>query len=124
MELHCHIVQVELLYDWSSTTNCLFYLPWINFDFQPQQTSWTVEWCQFPLWLAYATTFNSCQGLTLDRVVLDLTSPVFAHGQLYTSLSRVRKASDISVLFLPDNESSETINVVHRQLLLPPEQDS
>jgi hypothetical protein len=52
-----------------------------------------------------------------------LTSPVFAHGQLYTSLSRVRKASDLSVLFSPDNENSQTINVVHHQLLLPPEQD-
>lgn len=31
---------------------------------------------QFPLAPAYATTFNSCQGLTLDRVAIDLTSPM------------------------------------------------
>ena len=44
---------------------------------------------QFPLAPAYATTFNSCQGLTLDVVTIDLTHPVFSHGLLYTALSRV-----------------------------------
>ncbi|CAG8835143.1 13400_t:CDS:1, partial [Racocetra persica] len=63
-------------------------LPRINFYFQPDYCSWTVYRKQFPLRLAYATTFNSCQGLTLDRVVIDLRTHVFAHGQLYTALSR------------------------------------
>jgi hypothetical protein len=53
-------------------------------SFQPARCPWTIERRQFPLRLAYATTFNSCQGLTLDRVVLDLRTDVFAHGQLYT----------------------------------------
>jgi hypothetical protein len=44
---------------------------------------------QFPLAPAYATTFNSCQGLTLDVVGVDLTRPVFLHGQLYTALSHI-----------------------------------
>jgi ATP-dependent DNA helicase PIF1 len=84
-ELHRHIVRVELLRDQSiPIDDRFFYLPRISFDFQPRQTSWTVERRQFPLRLAYATAFNSCQGLTLDKVVLDLTTPVFAHGQLYT----------------------------------------
>ena len=48
---------------------------------------------QFPLAPAYATTFNSCQGLTLDRVGLDLRVSVFSHGQLYTALSRIRHRS-------------------------------
>lgn len=54
-------------------------------------------------------------------MVLDLTNPVFAHGQLYTSLSRVRQASDIRVLLATDDEDCRTINVVHHQLLLPSE---
>ncbi|KIM65719.1 hypothetical protein SCLCIDRAFT_112413, partial [Scleroderma citrinum Foug A] len=45
---------------------------------------------QFPLAPAYATTFNSCQGLTLDCVGIDLTCPVFSHRQLYTALSCIR----------------------------------
>lgn len=64
-----------------------FLLPRIIFEFRPKFCTWTVQRRQFPLRLAYATTFNSCQGLTLDRTVIDLRTPVFAHGQLYTSLS-------------------------------------
>ena len=45
---------------------------------------------QFPLAAAYTTTFHSCQGLTLDRVGIDLTCPLFAHGQLYTAVSCVQ----------------------------------
>ena len=41
------------------------------------------------LTLGYATTFNSCQGLNIDRVGVDLTYPVFSHGQLYTALSHI-----------------------------------
>ncbi|CAG8852494.1 12019_t:CDS:1, partial [Gigaspora margarita] len=59
----------------------------INFYFQPDYCSWTVYRKQFPLHLAYATTFNSCQELTLDCIVIDLHTHVFAHGQLYTALS-------------------------------------
>lgn len=45
--------------------------------------------CQFPLTAAYATTFNSCQWLTLDHIGIDLTRPVFSHGQLYTALNDI-----------------------------------
>ncbi|KAJ6019739.1 hypothetical protein N7499_003178 [Penicillium canescens] len=96
-----------------------FYLPRITFEFRPHRANWTVQRRQFPLRLAYATTFNSCQGLTLDRVVLDLTLPVFAHGQLYTSLSRVRSAVDIRILRDPNDTEQDNINVVYHELLLP-----
>jgi hypothetical protein len=55
----------------------------------PPHASWTVHRLQFPLRLAYAMTFNGCQGLTLDKTVLDLCCEVFTHGQLYTALSRI-----------------------------------
>ncbi|VDB87754.1 unnamed protein product [Peniophora sp. CBMAI 1063] len=53
---------------------------------------------QFPIDLAYSTTFNSCQGLTLDRVAVDLTTPVFSHGQLYTALSRICRREHVYTL--------------------------
>ena len=53
---------------------------------------------QFPLRLAYALTFNKSQGQTLQRVGVDLTADVFAHGQLYVVLSRVRSRENIRVL--------------------------
>jgi hypothetical protein len=96
-----------------------FCLPRITFEFRPRRANWTVQRRQFPLRLAYATTFNSCQGLTLDRVVLDLTMPVFAHGQLYTSLSRVRSGTAIRVLRDPAERDQSTLNIVYHSLLLP-----
>mgnify|MGYP003622942105 CR=1 FL=1 len=90
----------------------------INFEFNPQHSSWTVQRKQFPLRLAYATTFNSSQGLTLDRMVLDLRQGVFAHGQLYTALTRIRHRSHGRTLFTPTNVLRETTNVVSQELLL------
>ncbi|KAJ2996365.1 hypothetical protein NUW54_g7251 [Trametes sanguinea] len=71
---------------------------------------------QFPLAPAYATTFNSCQGLTLDIVGLDLTHPAFSHGQLYTALSRIRHRNHGAVR-LPAGTHT-TANVVYNELLL------
>jgi hypothetical protein len=116
-----NVVQVQLLQRpcTSSSPSPTFFLPRITFEFRPHRANWTVQRRQFPLRLAYATTFNSCQGLTLDRVVLDLTLPVFAHGQLYTSLSRVRAAVDIRILRDPNDVDQDTVNVVYHELLLP-----
>lgn len=117
--LYERVVQVELLSNCGllSKGKC-FLLPRITFEFQPKFCSWTVQRRQFPLRLAYASTFNSCQGLTLDRAVLDLRTPVFTHGQLYTSISRVRHHSHIRSFFSEDNEHGTTRNIVYKELLL------
>ncbi|KDQ54266.1 hypothetical protein JAAARDRAFT_135755 [Jaapia argillacea MUCL 33604] len=88
------------------------------FTFQPLHSSWTVNRQQYPLRLAYASTFNGCQGLTLERTVLDVRTDVFAHGQLYTAVSRVRKREDSIALFSISNEHCDTANVVYEELLL------
>ena len=71
---------------------------------------------QFPLSPAYASTFHSCQGLTLDCVGIDLIRPVFTHGQLYTALSRVRHRNSMTVL-LPDGQATTT-NVTYHDILI------
>nr|GAT43072.1 ATP-dependent DNA helicase [Mycena chlorophos] len=71
---------------------------------------------QFPLAPAYATTFNSCQGLTLNRLGVDLTRPVFSHGQLYTALSRIRHRSHAQVRLRDEVEAVP--NVTYTELLL------
>ena len=71
---------------------------------------------QFPLALAYASTFHSCQGLTLDRVGIDLTQPVFTHGQLYTALSQIRNRDNMIVL-LPEGQGTTT-NVTYHEILI------
>jgi hypothetical protein len=71
---------------------------------------------QFPLMPAYCMTFNSCQGLTLDIVRIDLQRPVFSHGQLYTALSRIRHRCHARVLFRPGETT--TTNITYHEILV------
>ena len=50
----------------------------------------TGRFVQMPLRLAYAITIHKSQGMSLSSVKIKLGSGCFAHGQLYTALSRCR----------------------------------
>ena len=52
---------------------------------------------QIPLALAWAITVHKCQGMSLDRVRVELAT-VFSEGQAYVALSRARNMEGMEVL--------------------------
>lgn len=52
---------------------------------------------QYPLRLAYGVTIHKSQGLTLTKAVIDCRR-IFANGQAYVALSRVRTAEGLFLL--------------------------
>jgi ATP-dependent DNA helicase PIF1 len=52
---------------------------------------------QLPLALGFASTIHKCQGSSLDVVEVDLGKTIFAPGQFYTALSRVRNLEGLCI---------------------------
>ena len=89
-------------------------LPRITFD-TALHSGHTLRRRQIPLAPAYAVTFNGCQGLTLDRIAVDVSYPVFSHGQLYTALSRVRRRDHLIIRKRPEDEYM--LSVTYQEIL-------
>ena len=66
----------------------------------PQRCTWmqgssACSQLQIPLKLAWAVTIHKAQGLTLDKVVIDIGKKEFSAGLTFVACSRVRRLSDI-----------------------------
>ena len=52
---------------------------------------------QYPLKLAWAITIHKSQGMSFDRMHFDLTRGIFAPGQAYVAVSRMRSLEGLSL---------------------------
>ena len=55
------------------------------------------SYIQLPLKLAYAITIHKSQGMSVNSALIKLGNGCFAHGQLYTALSRCRSLKNLRI---------------------------
>ncbi len=96
--------------------NKIEYLPRITLSETLKNESTQLIRKQFPINLAYALTIDKSQGQSLKRVGLYLCSECFAHGQLYTALSRATDPNSLFVFLGVEGQEKVTINIVWKEV--------
>lgn len=76
---------------------------WENIKYEYDEEKRTViekvlgSFAQYPLKLAWALTIHKSQGLTFDKVIIDMGTGAFSGGQSYVALSRCRSLDGIKL---------------------------
>ena len=109
------LLQVRLLT--GTQAGRIIVLPRCSFHVSPENSGLPFAFtrCQFPLIPAYCVTVHKAQGQSLEAAGLYFEQDCFAHGQLYTALSRTGGWHALHVLLPP----TETVlmNLVRQHIL-------
>lgn len=110
-----HIVEVRLLT--GVQEGRIIVLPRCSFGVSSTNSGLPFDFTrvQFPLIPAYCVTVHKAQGQTLEAAGLFFERDCFAHGQLYTALSRVGGWDKLTVL-LPEGDKF-LLNMVRQHVL-------
>ncbi|KAI5632228.1 PIF1-like helicase domain-containing protein [Phthorimaea operculella] len=73
-------------------------------EFDGLRGSGKIQRKMLPLILTWAVTVHKLQGCTLDRAVVDLGKSLFAKGQAYVALSRLRSLDGLFICSLDPNK--------------------
>ena len=95
-----HVLQMRLLS--GTQQGRIIMLPRCSFTVTSENSGLPFQFCrvQFPIIPAYCVTIHKAQGQTLAMAGLYMDRDCFAHGQLYTALSRVGGWHNLAVLLL------------------------
>ena len=72
---------------------------------------------QFPIQVAFGMSIHKSQGQSLLHVGIHLSTPAFAHGQLYVALSRAKDYRNIHILLPFQSKICNTDNIVYTEIL-------
>ncbi len=90
-----------------------------NYDSKKIERKEAGTFKQFPLALGWAITIHKSQGMTLERLTLDLGSGAFCEGQTYVALSRAKTIGGITLarpIRMGDVKADVTVLEFYRRL--------
>ena len=107
-----HVIEAEIIT--GKHTGLRTFIPRITLSPSNANFPFTLKCRQFPVQPAFAMTINKSQGQSLNWVGLYLPTPVFSHGQLYVTCSRITSRKNLKILIIKQlGDNANLINYTH-----------